>query len=253
MMAMPQRESVIADYKRRPPAAASARLTYSRDAEVEVSALKPRRVDISRSGVVALTGDRWGDVFKIARGNLSGSSMAQASLDTSTSSLWTERWGNLSSNGYLLGALDYTKSLHAPEASDQFVLFTPSAHALFGPKVPSQKGTLEVLLDLITSALLGTADESEASAAVIHAIIFFTQLPEMLRTRLRPSIAISTEGELSMEFGKRDRRALILFDGEEAYGYAVLRDGKFVAGAESVKSPTALPADLLDYLAGIPA
>lgn len=55
------------------------------------------------------------------------------------------------------------------------------------------------------------------------------------------------EGEICFEWISSDRHAIVSIEGDGEIGYAMLVDGKFVAGAE-VCPPSRLPDDLRAYV-----
>lgn len=63
----------------------------------------------------------------------------------------------------------------------------------------------------------------------------------------KPSIWCD-EGEVAFEWKTADKHAIVSFDGESTYGYAMLMDGKFRPGAIDMPAPNTVPSDLLAYL-----
>lgn len=59
----------------------------------------------------------------------------------------------------------------------------------------------------------------------------------------------SDEGEICFEWISSDRHAIVSVEGDGEIGYAMLVEGRFVAGAE-VCPPSRLPEDLARYLSG---
>lgn len=58
----------------------------------------------------------------------------------------------------------------------------------------------------------------------------------------------SDEGEIAFEWKTGGKHAIVSFDGGGTYGYAMLMDGKFRAGAVELPAPNVVPSDLLAYL-----
>lgn len=63
-----------------------------------------------------------------------------------------------------------------------------------------------------------------------------------------PSISISEDGEIVFDWRWEGKRALVDFDGDGSFGYALLRNGRFEPGAEAGDlAVSVLPADFRTY------
>ncbi|MCZ7974378.1 hypothetical protein O9X80_07730 [Agrobacterium salinitolerans] len=88
--------------------------------------------------------------------------------------------------------------------------------------------------------LLLTADaEIVKAAAPFHAAV--------QKFEWKPSIW-SDEGEVTFEWIREGKHAVVTFDRDGLYGYAMLVGGRFVPGATDMPSPGAIPPDLAAYL-----
>jgi hypothetical protein len=94
------------------------------------------------------------------------------------------------------------------------------------------------------------ADDPDAQerfhAAKFDAIRFFAKLPANLP---KPRTSAAEDGEVVIEWIGHNGRAVVDFEGNDHFGYALLRNGRFTAGeyAGDLQAQE-LPRDLLRYL-----
>ena len=74
---------------------------------------------------------------------------------------------------------------------------------------------------------------------------FLALLPEAFASS---AIVDWTDDEVCVEWRNSEAAVITTFEGDGAFGYALLRDGKFNPGAVEVTNITDLPDDLLAYL-----
>lgn len=58
----------------------------------------------------------------------------------------------------------------------------------------------------------------------------------------------SDEGEVAFEWKTPEKHAMVSFDGDGYYGYAMLIDNRFKAGAQEMPMANTIPSDLREYL-----
>lgn len=97
-----------------------------------------------------------------------------------------------------------------------------------------------------TTATLEEAAVRTLHLAVKDAIQFIQHFPERVAL---PWASYSADGEVFLKWKQGSREAEMMFSGGGEVGYAILRDGAFVAGANEA-SPDKAPDDLIDYLEG---
>jgi hypothetical protein len=81
--------------------------------------------------------------------------------------------------------------------------------------------------------------------AVRDAIEFIGRLPHDLPL---PRVSATSDGEIIFRWSAGQHRAVAGFEGDGAYGYALLRDGQFEPGEGEGATERAVPRDLLEYL-----
>lgn len=88
-------------------------------------------------------------------------------------------------------------------------------------------------------------------AAKFDATRFFAKLPASLP---KPRISAAEDGEVVVEWIGHNRRAVVEFEGDDHFGYALLQSGRFIGGqhAGDLQAPD-LPRDLLQYLGELTA
>jgi hypothetical protein len=93
------------------------------------------------------------------------------------------------------------------------------------------------------------AKDDEAREFLIAAISdvqsFAGALPQDLKV---PVMGASEYGDIALQWRANGMRALVSFEGDGSYGYALLVDGSVRPGKTAVKSASELPGDLRDYL-----
>jgi hypothetical protein len=81
------------------------------------------------------------------------------------------------------------------------------------------------------------------------AVRFAALLPQNVG---QPNISVSEDGEIVFDWRGAAKQALVDFDGDGSFGYALLRNGRFEPGAESGDlTKSALPNDLRDYIMSV--
>jgi hypothetical protein len=82
-----------------------------------------------------------------------------------------------------------------------------------------------------------------------EAVTFLSCLPAHPAI-LKPVITLTGEGndEVYLEWRGGSIGALLMFPGDSTYGYALIEDGRYIAGNTNVKDCHEIPADLWEYL-----
>lgn len=88
-------------------------------------------------------------------------------------------------------------------------------------------------------------DQSDLARAVEDGIRFLVHWPRNLPL---PATAASECGELAFYWSLGNRNAIVRFEGDGAYGYALLVSGRYESGQFDVDCPTTIPSDLREYL-----
>lgn len=92
-------------------------------------------------------------------------------------------------------------------------------------------------------------EDSEAQSAFVaahrDATLFISNISLALP---EPILGISGDGEIVIEWRNKDLDAVISFEGDEHYGYALLQDGRFAAGKHTGNPLNDIPSDLKAYL-----
>jgi len=109
---------------------------------------------------------------------------------------------------------------------------------------------LRRLAQILETSGRAVANDPEAkrrfNAAKFDAAKFFAKLSAKLP---KPRISVAEDGEVVVEWIGHNGRAVVDFEGDDHFGYALLRNGRFIAGqhAGDLQAPM-LPPDLLQYL-----
>jgi hypothetical protein len=81
------------------------------------------------------------------------------------------------------------------------------------------------------------------------AVRFVALLPQSID---QPSISVSEDGEIVLDWRGAAKQALVDFDGDGSFGYALLQNGRFEPGAAPGDlGESALPKDLRDYITSL--
>lgn len=90
-----------------------------------------------------------------------------------------------------------------------------------------------------------TEDQQDLAKAVNDAIRFVVNWPRDLPL---PTAGASDCGEVGFHWSIKDRNAILRFEGDGAYGYALMRQGRYVSGDVEVEKSSEIPKDLKEYL-----
>lgn len=119
----------------------------------------------------------------------------------------------------------------------------------------SQWAGRDVRLHMLQKNILTMVDEAEGvlqstesnnlSSALKDALTFLTLLP---RDAEIPSANPTLDGEIRFEWGARNKRAVVILDGEAEFGYAYYQNGRFIPGRETGAIGGGIPNDLVEYI-----
>ena len=90
------------------------------------------------------------------------------------------------------------------------------------------------------------SDKADLARAVNDGIRFLVHWP---RTLPLPATAASECGELAFHWSQGNRSAIVRFEGDGAYGYALLVNERYESGQFDIDCPSKIPSDLTGYLA----
>jgi len=115
------------------------------------------------------------------------------------------------------------------------------------PKIRKQAQFYRNIGMLSRKLLVDNAEDiSTFDKAVTDALAFASKFPSQLRL---PRLSVSTDGEIVMEWLSKTRRAIVGFEGDGFYGYAMFEDGSYIPGSECGNPNSEhLPADLLSCI-----
>ncbi|WP_175981199.1 hypothetical protein [Burkholderia sp. BCC1630] len=92
-------------------------------------------------------------------------------------------------------------------------------------------------------------DDDEAtellSAAVPEALVFIEELPSDIPL---PDATIGLDGIITLEWVDGSKKAAAMFEGDDSYGYAYFKNGRYVPGTETGIAGNGMPDDLKGYL-----
>ncbi|MFL9860840.1 hypothetical protein PQR72_34750 [Paraburkholderia madseniana] len=88
-------------------------------------------------------------------------------------------------------------------------------------------------------------DGDQLTAAIPEALAFLSALPSDFEI---PNALLSLDGSITLEWNQTERRAAATFEGDDDFGYAYYKDGRFVPGALPASIKSGFPADLRAYM-----
>lgn len=105
--------------------------------------------------------------------------------------------------------------------------------------------TLGEITELKTDGFLAS-DRIAREQAAIDAAWFVTQLAANIKA---PIVSGATDGEIALTWRQGQFRAVISFEGDHRFGYALYKNGTFMPGKHEGKTNSPFPRDLEEYLA----
>jgi hypothetical protein len=81
--------------------------------------------------------------------------------------------------------------------------------------------------------------------AVPEALVFIEELPDEIHL---PHATVGLDGIVTLEWLEGAKKAAAMFEGEDSYGYAYYRNGRYVPGVETAVAGSGMPDDLKGYL-----
>lgn len=184
---------------------------------------------------------------QIAR-SVSGIIERQSSVSFTTASVRPRVAGDLDPPYYPMWRQEYSKVGHT-EARLHVREIAIAGTRAEGVKKNSAEDQIGFFRKI--AALLATSEEwdpesrKDLARAVNDAIRFIVNWPRHLPL---PSAGASEYGEVAFHWSISDRNAIVRFEGDGAYGYALLKDGRYVSGEIDVSSPSEIPSDIKEYL-----
>lgn len=119
----------------------------------------------------------------------------------------------------------------------------------------SQRAGRDERLHMLQKSIVTMVDEAEGvlqstesknlSSALEDAFAFLTLLP---RDAEIPSANPTLDGEIRFEWGAKNKRAVVILDGEAEFGYAYYQSGRFIPGGERGAIRDGIPNDLVEYI-----
>lgn len=97
--------------------------------------------------------------------------------------------------------------------------------------------------------MLSPMNNSILKSSLTGAFRFLLFLPRNIEV---PDTTITSDGEIRFVWGVGDRRAVVIVDGEDEFGYAYYQYDHFIAGEETGVIKNGIPEDLMRYLLSIP-
>lgn len=109
---------------------------------------------------------------------------------------------------------------------------------------------LQQIRELSERILPSDASSSKTlERAKIDALTFIAKMPNDLSA---PLVSTAEDGEIVMEWKEPKTHAVVDFEGDGLFGYALLQQGRFIPGKqEGNLSSETLPADLIEYLRAV--
>lgn len=141
----------------------------------------------------------------------------------------------------MLDASALLATLTAPEA-----LMRRETVSSIGKPVDNLHRNLTAITSLVLRMPAREPDQTDELLKTMRdAIAFSGALPSDVPP---PSITASEDGEIAFQWLHGTQRAIVNFEGDGSYGYALLVADKFVPGGTEVTSASATPDDMIAYL-----
>lgn len=119
----------------------------------------------------------------------------------------------------------------------------------------SQRAGRDERLHMLQKSIVTMVDEAEGvlqstesknlSSALKDAFTFLSLLP---RDAEIPSANPTLDGEIRFEWCAKNKRAVVILDGEAEFGYTYYQHGRFIPGEERGAIRDSIPSDLVEYI-----
>lgn len=117
------------------------------------------------------------------------------------------------------------------------------------PLVDRSKEKLLLGRQILRFLDLDGLDDEDATelltAAVPEALVFIEELPGDIPL---PNATIGLDGIITLEWVDGSKKAAAMFEGDDSYGYAYFKNGRYVPGTQTAVAGSGVPDDLKGYL-----